>query len=257
MKKSKTAPKVPPKTLRKEVIRADWEAEKADRNLPVAPGGARLSTVLTAKGTPLPVLTAIQEFLEAERRRTQKRMLALTVLFAVVLLGVIGGGLLAGMVLLGKTKRSVTAIQSDVMALRKDSAKSAEKTSATLSRLATEAQALRDNVAKGEESVGAIRREFDAEKTGRNADITKLRDTVAQLAGENALLKSNLEEALAAWPTVSNRMQNLLVEIATLRQTQGEPVAVASAARNRETLVMSILPRGKGRAMDWRLPIPE
>jgi hypothetical protein len=111
------------------------------------------------------------------------------------------------------------------------------------------------DLGRGQDQLGALQRALQAEQGERGATADRLRSTIDGLASQNAELRKNMEGLMAGLPAVSNALDHALMQIAQLRRPR--PAAAPLAPEPPASLVLSIVPRGGSRAIDWRLPIPE
>ena len=272
----------PPQQLR-ERVRREHSAALAKRpsatDMPMPVNRAELTELLKPdtlrrNAESLPVLAAFQEFLDVERRRTRSRMLALASLFLIVLL--VGGGAaaLVGYSYYLKTSDQAAAMQDSLERLR---ARVEDDQGGALSALSS----LQARTKIMEQTFDSQMATFEVEQNGlsallagMNTNLAGLHGTIARLQNENARLHNQVEMNAVDWQAVTNRVEEILALLAQapplappVTPRTPEPVAAGrppspvpesprAATPRRDSMVLAILPVGKTRAVDWRVPLP-
>lgn len=273
----------PPQVLR-ERVRREHDAALAPRSafggLPTDVDRAQLSELLKPEtlrrnADSLPVLAAFQEFLDIERRRTRARMIALTLLFLLVLLAAGGAAGLLGLSYYRKTHAQTQAVQAGLETLRLHVDANYGAFGA-LSNLASRAGTLETTFDKGMASLSIEQDGLSVRLAGMHTNLAGLHSTIARLQNENSQLSHRMERSDAEWTMMTNqidRMMELLVQVqsqpappqsAASVHSDETPVDAEIASRGarspapppRESIILAIIPKGEGRAVDWRVPLP-
>lgn len=180
--------------------------------------------IFPARPESLPVLAAFQEFLEQERKRARRGILALTALSLALVAFVLCAGFFAGMIILERMALDFSNIQKDLLAFESRTLDLKETTRSALTTLAADVA--------GQVQLGASERERI------NSRINELRNIIAALG------------------TAQPAPDGLFVHNPPgTTDARGENEVGESAAA--DVIVMSILPRGSNRHVLWRVPIPE
>jgi hypothetical protein len=187
----------------------------------------------------LPVLQAFQEFLEAERRRSLRKMMFLTAFFAVVLIAVIAAGLFLAVEFMGRMRGNMDLAQTDAAAARQAASAAGEEAKSAATSMASETIRLRNDVEKdlaGFALASSTLEDRLAACTNRMADIA---ESVAMIERR---LRGNLDEIIAPPHAV---------QTAPL-QTPPASSNVACTA-----ITLTIAPRDSDRPVRWRIPLPD
>ena len=210
----------------------------------------------------LPVLEAFQSFLEVERKKTRKRIIAVSVFFLLLIGVAVGGAVVAGLLLAGQMKKGMKGMQDQVSAVRGESEKRQQDVQKALSTFAAEAEKLRDEVTKGRASEST---ELEARIGAYNEELAKLKTALDDLQKENSQLNGDLATLKTGFPAFSNDIRRAMQDLLQSRPSQSSAAApVASAVKPAKRpasvypdLIVAITPADTGNAVPWCIPIPE
>ncbi len=204
----------------------------------------------------LPVLKAFRDFLDAERRRHRKRMVALTVVMAFLLLAVGGAGFYVGMIQLGNMQndyselaRKIDGAAGDANAIKTDMATRLADMDAIKTRLAGQEDRIRATVdARLQKSVA------------QSEEVAKLCKMVEELETKNAGLLSNIDGLNAKWKELSRGIEMALLSddpdpIPDVRVARPSARPDRLARKTSPCMKLSIVPEGMKRPVNWRLPL--
>jgi hypothetical protein len=142
----------------------------------------------------LPVLNAFKKFLEAERRRARIRLLLVSLLFVVLLAGVLVGALWLG-------RAHMDGVSLELKRQQEQAAQVKADAEAEMKRLAAEAQAaaqtalvLRRDLTN---TVLSTRSNLTAQLGNRDAELERLKDSLVSLQLENAGLSRTLNTLMS------------------------------------------------------------
>ena len=254
---------LPPKTLKTQLVRLDHGLKQIERK--------QFAGIQRAPGS-LPVLEAFQEFLDNERKRSKRRMVALCTFFVLLLLVTAGAGM-------GVIYWQMQRVASDYDTVKTQTAeidaKRVAEDEVTRRLLATLESRL------GADSQRIIERhgELLAAHTTTAQQVTQDGESLAammavldKLAGENEVLKEGLERIAKEQAAISQarrtQAESRMLEDARISASRGhaanaiERPAVEPRTRSKvtdpSTLSLTIVPLGELNGIRWRLPvIPE
>jgi len=200
----------------------------------------------------LPVLTAFQEFLEVERSRMRRRLVALSACYLVALIFIVSASFIAGMTALKRFRADVDNLQTELTRLQQVSIKYQTDTDTLAQRLSTETVRLRTDMQTTDDEKNKLL----SQVSQQNNKLSKIDELIKNLQNENTLLRNNLTVMQTKWMALTNDL------VASLSQAIRPPEVSLPAQPNNSAaaaqgLVMSITPRGSSRSTEWRLPIPE
>jgi len=216
----------------------------------------------------LPVLEAFQEFLDAERRRARKRMLILTGVFAVFLVAVVGGGVVA-------VRRTFSGVERDFDSLKDKADAFAERTSennkatkAALGRLHTKLSDMRSSFATEQGSIVASQSNVETKVTEYEEQVTELQQMLDGIESENASMKTELADMSAKWPAISEEIDALRTALTSrdrrpLPHVESKPSSpfpasteqLVAALGQPATVMLTVVPPGDDHGIRWRLPL--
>lgn len=240
---------LPPKVVSREVIR---------REHGLAPHAG--SADLGRTGDSLPVLGALSEFIETERRRSRNRTLILAAFFVLILIIVVGAGLFAGMLLFDQMQSNVDDMQSKVDRFQLQAELAQKETRTSLAKLDSEARGLLQNLGQQESALAATRSEIDSYKADYERELTDMKQLLSLLETENVSLKKDLQRVRTQWPKPAKAVEDLVVgtPLAASLRRDTTPTPPPEASRIlAESFELAVLPVGGSRSVAWRLPIPE
>ena len=206
----------------------------------------------------LPVLGAVRQFIDNERRRTRRMILSLVTLFAVVLMVfVVAFIYVAGVQMnrvktdLEKGQQEIAAAASQIVTLKKD--------------ITDEAQKLNKQFVDGEKQAAAALQavqSLDASITGAVGELQLLKKNINGTDDFKRQSMKALADLEMRWSDLSSRFDALSQQNVFLRSKLAEkPVAssyvpvVATAARD-EGIILDMAPSNAERRINWRLPMP-
>lgn len=214
-------------------------------------------------GESLPVLEAFQKFLDVERRKTRRRIMAVSIV-ALILIAVAGGAaVVAGLLLAGRVKQDVTGMQEQVAAVRAEARSSRTEVENALVTFAARTESLRAEIASAQTSGAA---EVTAKIGEYNGELEKLTATLQAIEEENRILKGDVVNMKTELPALSNDIRRAVQELLKGRQLaapiSSKPVAavakpVGDAPMVIQDLVVAVTPADSERTVPWCIPIPE
>lgn len=223
------------------------------------------STALAGKDSfaSLPVLGAIRQFIDSERRRTRRMILTLVALFAVVLLCFIVAFIyVAGFQMrqvearLENGQKVIAAAASQIDTMKQNITAEAQKLNARLE----------DGGKQAELAMNAVKT-LDATITNAVFELQRLKQ---DLDGVDALKNQNiraLSDFDTRWNSLNSRLDALSHQNAILRarleggaggpDSAPPPYAVVQAPAVKEkAIAMDLAPSNTERKINWRLPMP-
>ncbi len=257
-----TMESLPPKTLKTQLVRLDNNLKQIERS--------HFAGIQRAPGS-LPVLEAFQDFLNMERRKARRRMLALSAFFVVLLLTAAGAG--TGIVFwqmkcMAVDYDNVTARTKDLNAklISED-----ETTRASLAELESRLESENQGLIQRHEKLLSAHTTIAEQILQDGTSLTAIQETLDRLASENAALKEDLDRVMKDWPSVSQQVQALegsKPSPAQPRVTQPREASVVASTEvapvllkpspPRSQIALTIVPQGEQHGIRWRLPvIPE
>jgi len=146
-----------------------------------------------ANAESFPVLKAFQDYLEAERTQARKRVIQLSIFFAVLMGVVVTGFLSAGIFML----RNMTSMQNKLLdvalanrtAPAQAQAPAADESAKQMTRVATELQSHLDKKLDG---VNEIANKVNDKVASQDGELEKLRGELRQMQEQSAQLKTEL-----------------------------------------------------------------
>ena len=262
-RKRKEPAKAPPKRVSAEVREHDRESTRRD-GLPAlrtperglrrrGPAGMQIDP------ESLPVLAAFQDFLESERRRTRNRILALTALVVLVLLGFIGGGLLVGTVFFDQVAGDVEDVRDDVARLEDATGRWRTDAATALDDFGRKAEALRGELQTGQEKMTSFRTALTNETASTRGELADVREFIQLLEPKNMDLTKDLTDLRLRMADVMERVASGAAVPAPVEVTRAPMLAAAAPAAEplRGPIVLRIVPPGSDAPTEWRVPIPE
>jgi len=244
-KKRRSHPKakIPPKLLRQWVA-GETNTSPAD---PTTALQTRPVSALDAGGRSLPVLEAFQEFLDAERARTRKKMMALTTSFVVLLVllaGAVGG---LAYFLMNRVNDDMDDVRGRFGSLRQLSLQTRNDAGKAMDLARAEAQRLREDMER--ERVAGT--EFATQQISKQADLTR-----TQMAALDQKL-ARLDEVLGMLELENTTLRTDLGTVESRVLTLASPPSEGTISpAETATLAFAITPRGSDRPSNWLLPLP-
>ncbi|MCL1920277.1 MAG: hypothetical protein FWG50_04240 [Kiritimatiellaeota bacterium] len=166
-----------------------------------------------------PVLKAFQDYIEAERAQARKRVVSLSVIFAVIICAVIGGFLSTGIYLMrdraqmqDQMMRDRTQMQDKILEIALAARPAAEPpvpahiappapsaapqvdiVEKTVEEISKVTAALQSDIGKRIDGISEISSQVHEKVTSQETELEKLRQELGQMKEQNQLLKGDVE----------------------------------------------------------------
>lgn len=224
-------------------------------NLPRAASADSLTFVGGDPLASLPVLGAVRQFIDNERRRTRRLLVSLILLFAVLMVLFLVAGAFVVSRLLGDVKADVAEdrIRIEAAASRVDGVQKglADETSKLKSELL-------DGTRKANTALSAVER-VDLKMTNTLTELSTLKKNLGANVAEMKMNTVTLNDLNTRWDTFSKRFEDLVKENAVLKlkltgSTDG-PVQ-PQVAGSSEGMFLDLAPSNNEWRINWRLPAP-
>ena len=134
----------------------------------------------------LPVLNAFREFLEAERRRARRQVMAWGVVILLFVVGALAGGYVVA-------RRFMDRVHTDLALAREQNEKVRTEAVAKIENVAQMAGQLNAGIAEQRKVVEQGQHELKTRITTQSDDLKFLRESLQSLEVENALLQSTVQ----------------------------------------------------------------
>ncbi len=170
-----------------------------------------------ANAESFPVLKAFQDYLEAERAQARKRVMQLSIFFAVIMGVVVTGFLSAGIFML----RNMTAVQDKLLDVAL-AQKAAPAPAPAPAPAAPTAPVLEESVKQISRVTTDLQSSVDKKLDGVNEIATKAHEKVASQAGELEKMRAELRQ-------MQEQSAKLNSELVSIKEESKKPVAVAAA----------------------------
>lgn len=244
-----------------------WDEPEKASNAPTDEDAIRAlahreTSELAIDGEPLPVLEAFQQFLEAERKRSRRRIIILSTAFSTVLLVVVISGIIMGASMLRPLHDNYRKMQSDMDAFNRATSRSKGKIDDMFERFGKQDRRLVEELARERQSVAETKEKLSNKTKQFEDDVARIHRLMGRLHAQNRELRKSIAEqnelipaliAEASTPGHSVEPANAESPVGPLRsassQVKGQP--------KRETLRLAIRPDGFESSVAWRIPIPE
>lgn len=214
----------------------------------------RRDTDVAGTGESLPVLEAFQEFLETERRLTRTRMLALTAVFAGILVTVVAVGLVVGMSYYGRMREDYVRVQNDLHALTLEALRDKTTTFATLTQVSDQTRQLRESMEQDRRVLTATQTDATSQLDRYTQELTALRRSLAQATTPPPAPAPTVTPATdPALQAVRADLERTRAEIAQLRagvRPERDPMTP------RAVLTIGLTPEDADYELTWRMPLP-
>lgn len=210
----------------------------------------------------LPVLEAFQSFLEAERKKTRRRIMAVSVFFLILILVASSAAVVAGMLLANRVKKDVSGMRDEVGVVRSEARKYQQDVEKALATFTAEADKLREEVKKQSASENS---ELTSQVSAYNEELEKLKTTLQTVENENSVLRGDLTKLQTGFPAFSNDVHRVIQDLLhggrLLPAVVVGPVAAArpvtKASGTPQDLIIAVTPANSASAVAWCIPIPE
>lgn len=182
-----------------------WNRLASDQGLPV------LANDLAVNAESLPVLNAFRLFIEEERKQTRRRMIRLSVFTILGVIIVVGIAAFAVFQTISRTRRQVDDVQvQNVKAQREHQVrfqamatsnsnieKRLQRDRLSLLAVASVASNVQMTLQSDHRNLALVRSDMAMKLSGQSQELDKLKETIASLEIENALLSGSLKELMA------------------------------------------------------------
>jgi flagellar basal body-associated protein FliL len=248
---------LPPKTLKTQLVRLDHNLKQIERS--------QFAGIQRAPGS-LPVLEAFQEFLDNERKKAKRRLIAISLFFTLILL--LAGGAGVAVVTIQMNRMSVgydtVAAQADSLKSSLESTRELTHTSLTTLESRIDADSIR--LSERHDELLTAHKGVETQIGTEIARVTEMETLLERLATENTALKTDLDRVMKDWPAMTRQVQ----EISSLqmgKQPPRKPVLAAAELLtpvkrsngtppvDPDTLALTIVPPGETAGIRWRLPL--
>lgn len=246
----------PPKQLDTEIRRI----AKTHDGRRVVRSAATIRATIPNGADSMPVLSAFNQFLEAERKNARRRMAALSAFFVFILLGLSGGLFYIGFELFSQTQADLADLQNDMREYRQALAEvSPDKIRGMINRQhgIVESELLSAIDETRRKTIETSRTLLEEKLAEREREVENLREMLSEIDIENSRRR---REAAAIRAELQAVMQSLrskpatLVDMPPARATTTTPLR-RPAPRPQPHLTVPVEVRGQRAA--FRLPIPE
>ena len=225
----------------------------------------RPQDLTVAEADSLPVLEAFQEFIEAERRRSRDRLIALSVFFTTLTVLVVVGGLVVAMIMVQPLRDNFRLVATQLDSYRQEAIRARVQTESAVTRFAAETSELRRGVARTEvQTLAAARSQLADQARSYDTKLAGIRELVGAMEQENERLKRDIGSMKSELPVMIARQAPepapaLKPQPAALTRArpQAPPVPVVSTPPAPRSVALRIGPPGSDRPVTWRMPIPE
>ncbi len=241
---------LPPKTVRTELVRLDDSLKKIERT--------QIAGIQRAPGS-LPVLEAFQQFLEQERRIARRRLLVVTLLAVVLILGaLVGAGLYIRHALdRADAETAVLAERAEELATSIATLHAGQSASDTqISRTKQVLTAQQRRLQAYEQTLAQAEQDVETRLGGTRQEIEQLQANIERLLTSQDDLQNKLEGLQA--PPPPSRIRNDVAGtqfpgIGPARKRL-EPDQVPEAPTPAPFSVVTIQPEGRESRIRWMLP---
>lgn len=189
-----------------------------------------------------PMLDALRNLVEEERRRNQKRMWIVMALYLAAFLCLFGVVLYISMLFVNRTTRENAWLQREVESFRETLA-NVKAVEYDAGRFSEEAVRLRRDLTNEWRVVDDLRSDWQAQTVTQSNELARLRDVVSRLEGG---AMARLAERAAAPPAARPAVE----------ETQVPPPGPRPRPDPANSLMLTIVPAGGTNGIAWRLPIP-
>jgi hypothetical protein len=238
-----------------------------------------------------PMLDALRNLVEEERRRNQKRMWIVMALYLVAFLCLFGVVLYISMLFVNRTTRENAWLQREVESFRQTLA-NVKAVEHDAGRFSEEAVRLRRDLTNEWRVVDDLRSDWQAQTVTQSNELARLRDVVSRLEGgatarlaESADtndvkvaddLRSDWQVQATAYSNELARLRDVVSRLergamARLAERAAAPPAARPAVEETHvpppgprprpdpanSLMLTIVPAGGTNGVAWRLPIPQ
>jgi hypothetical protein len=249
---------LPPKTLKTQLVHLDHNLKQIERS--------QFAGIQRAPGS-LPVLEAFQEFLDKERQKAKKRLMAVTALFAVMIILAVA----AGVAIVALQAKRTAADYSSLIAKTGKIETQIKKAGATSQLLIDDLESRLSSNSENQQQLFAAHSNVVSIVDRESNQIAEMQKIIEKLESENSDLKTNLGNIIEDWQSVTQRIEKIyFVQENLVRQKEeekGKPYACPKTIRRAavrpvtptpppksSSIMMTITPKGDSQGIRWRLP---
>lgn len=205
----------------------------------------------------LPVLGAVRQFIDNERRRTRRMILNLVLLFAVVLMSFVAAFIYIAEIQLGRVKTdlekgqaTISAAASQIGSLKKDIAEEAQRLDRQLAEGGKQAEA----------ALAAVKT-LDAGITNAVAELQSLKSKIGSVDDLKSESITALRDLDSKWIALSDRLdelsrQNFSLQARLAEKPNSPPYAQVLSAVGGEGIMLDLAASNSESRINWRLPMP-
>ncbi len=201
---------------------------------------------LASQQESLPVLEAFQEFLDYERRRTRKNLLAVSLFFLLLILVILGAGGGIAYMFMRKMEDNVGSVESGLTELDESWQQDRQQIESSVAKALADAGRLKQNLEKERNTLQELENALASRSEGTDVQIRKLVQALLALNKKNNALRSDLANVRQKLEAASTTEESAI---------KTEPVATAQAPPG--FLEAPIAVKNSRQIMTWRIPIPE
>jgi len=250
---------LPPKTLKTQLVHLDHNLKQIERS--------QFAGIQRAPGS-LPVLEAFQEFLDKERQKAKKRLMAVTALFTVLIILAAAAGFAVISMQSKRTAADYSAVTKKTAEIESQIKDANAASQSLIDDLESRLSSNSDNqlqLLTAHSNVAAI-------VSSDSEQIAELQKTIEKLESENNALKTNLGNIIEDWHSVTQRIEKIaFVQEALVKQKEERdakpdrpktirvasvrpPAPAPSPKSSSSSIMMTITPKGNSQGIRWRLP---
>jgi len=249
----------PPKTLAARLRKAASPAIEPvpamdlPQKRPAASPTPRQPDVPETSQDNLPVLEAFQRFLDAERRKTRRRLLAVSLSFLVVLTAIVGGATFMGVAFFAELRRDFDDIENSVARTRDNNLRIQEDAEKTLKAVEKQRHEIMADYENEKKSLSTAQSEIESQMRSHTTALDEIKAMVATLKSENSLLKKTI--ARIAQPV--GAATKPLARAVTAPAAPSNTVAGSADTTQEPVLDLAVAVGTEEQQVNWRIPIPE
>lgn len=218
---------------------------------------ARHAGEIELPGDSMPVLEAFQDFLEAERRRSRNRMIVLSSVFALVLIGVVFGGGAVFLSMLNPVHTEVQDLQADVGVFTRQTERANRRVDDVAARINRQERLVRDELAREKQAMAEARTAVRGDTEALKAELAHLQEVVKALREDAALKTGGVGPRRAAPEAQADGGTGDQNATSAADPGTDEPSGLPPRAEGNRVLSLSVQPPTGPFAVTFRLPLPE
>jgi len=225
----------------------------------------------------MPVLRAFHEFLDQERRRSRRRIVALSSAFlaSLIMVGVVAALLIANFH--ATQGYRYKALEQELLEARDDVMKAKAAADTSVGRMAEKTDNLKDMLLLGQQQMLALQNRAASTTETQQRELAALRQQIdAMKADRRDTQASDIRAVSDRYATLAQELERTRREMAVLQLRPSGPApspqpstpavparplpasetTIEQTADPETTVILSIMPYGRDQAIQWRLPIP-